>query len=65
MVVAARRLPAGPLTWRDLWRTPDDGRVYEIIDGVLHVSPAPIPLDQRVQFPRLTIRLDDVWAGRG
>jgi Uma2 family endonuclease len=47
-VAAARRLPAGPLTWRDLWRTPEDGKIYEIIDGVLHVSPAPVPLHQRV-----------------
>jgi Uma2 family endonuclease len=48
MAVAARRSPAGPLTWRDLWRTPDDGKRYEIIDGVLYVSPAPVPLHQRV-----------------
>ncbi len=48
MAVAARHLPAGPLTWRDLWRTPDDGKRYEIIDGVLYVSPAPVPLHQRV-----------------
>jgi Putative restriction endonuclease len=32
MAVAARHLPAGPLTWRDLWRTPDDGKRYEIIE---------------------------------
>jgi Uma2 family endonuclease len=48
MAVAARHLPAGPLTWRDLWRTPDDGKRYEIIDGVLYVSPAPVPRHQRV-----------------
>ena len=48
MAVAARRLLAGPLTWRDMWRTPDDGKRYEVIDGVLHVSPAPVPLHQRV-----------------
>jgi Uma2 family endonuclease len=48
MAVAARRMPAGPLTWRDLWRTPDDGKRYEIIDGVLYVSPAPVPQHQRV-----------------
>jgi Uma2 family endonuclease len=48
MVVAARRLPAGPLTWRDLWRTPDDGKRYEIVDGMLYVSPAPVPVHQRV-----------------
>lgn len=48
MAVAVRRRPAGPLTWRDLWRTPNDGKRYEIIDGVLYVSPAPVPLHQRV-----------------
>lgn len=48
MAQAARHHPAGRLTWRDLWRTPDDGKRYEIIDGVLYVSPAPVPLHQRV-----------------
>jgi Uma2 family endonuclease len=31
----------GPLTVADLDRTPDDGRRYELVDGVLIVSPAP------------------------
>jgi len=31
----------GPLTVTDLARTPDDGRRYELVDGVLIVSPAP------------------------
>jgi Uma2 family endonuclease len=36
-------LPAtGPLTVADLDRTPDDGRRYELVDGVLIVSPAPL-----------------------
>jgi Uma2 family endonuclease len=36
-------LPAsGPLTVADLERTPDDGRKYELVDGVLTVSPAPV-----------------------
>ena len=30
-----------PLTHRDLDHTPDDGNRYEIIDGVLHVTPFP------------------------
>jgi Uma2 family endonuclease len=25
----------------DLWDTPDDGNIYEVIDGVLHVMPPP------------------------
>lgn len=32
----------GPLTVADLDRTPDDGRRYELVDGVLVVSPAPL-----------------------
>ncbi len=34
-------------TFEDLRRLPDDGRRYEIIDGSLHVSPAPTPRHQR------------------
>lgn len=30
-----------PLTYRDLDDTPEDGNVYEAIDGVLHVTPFP------------------------
>lgn len=26
----------------DIWDTPDDGNRYEVIDGVLYVSPPPI-----------------------
>ncbi len=35
------RLPRGPLTAADLGSRPDDGRRYELVDGVLIVSPAP------------------------
>jgi Uma2 family endonuclease len=31
---------SGPMTVADLDRTPDDGRRYELVDGVLTVSPA-------------------------
>jgi Uma2 family endonuclease len=41
-------LPAGPLTVADLGAFPDDGHRYELIDGVLVVSPAPSPVHQRV-----------------
>jgi Uma2 family endonuclease len=37
-----------PLTVADLDLTPDDGCRYELDDGVLVVSPAPMPLHQRV-----------------
>lgn len=35
------------LTYDDLAEFPDDGHRYELIDGVLVVSPAPVPLHQR------------------
>jgi Uma2 family endonuclease len=37
------RWPAqGRWTWEDYLRLPDDGNRYEILEGVLYVSPAPI-----------------------
>jgi len=44
-------LPFGrPLTVDDLEHLPDDGHRYELIDGVLVVSPAPIWAHQAAQF---------------
>lgn len=37
-----------PLTHRDLDHTPDDGNRYEIIDGIIHVSPCPSASHQNV-----------------
>lgn len=37
-----------PLTHHDLDATPDDGNYYELIDGVLHVSPFPNSSHQNV-----------------
>lgn len=35
-------LPLGvPLTVRDVWDLPDDGHRYELLEGVLMVTPAP------------------------
>ncbi|MGH2559979.1 MAG: Uma2 family endonuclease [Thermomicrobiales bacterium] len=34
------------LTYRDLEQFPDDGMRYEIIDGVLYMSPAPLEIHQ-------------------
>lgn len=41
MTATAFPAGSGPLTVRDLEGMPDDGRRYELIDGVLIVSPAP------------------------
>jgi Uma2 family endonuclease len=39
----AARWPAqGEWTWEDYLRLPDDGNRYEIIEGVLYVTAAPI-----------------------
>lgn len=40
-------LPSRPLTYDDLAAMPDDGRRYELVDGMLLVSPAPSPMHQR------------------
>lgn len=50
-------LPRGrALTRDDLDAMPDDGHRYELIDGVLIVSPAPSPTHQRASF-RLSLLL--------
>jgi Uma2 family endonuclease len=38
----------GPITVAELDRMPDDGRRYELLDGVLVVSPRPTTVHQRV-----------------
>jgi Uma2 family endonuclease len=41
-------LPRGaPLTYDDLQAMPDDGHRYELVDGVLIVTPAPVARHQR------------------
>jgi Uma2 family endonuclease len=42
--------PGEPFTVDDLERMPDDGHRYELIDGMLIVSPAPAMPHQRVAF---------------
>jgi Uma2 family endonuclease len=46
----SERAPAGRivLTYEDYVGLPDDGNRYEILDGELYVTPAPVPLHQRV-----------------
>lgn len=51
-------LPFGrPLTRADLDAMPDDGHRYELIDGVLVVTPAPVWMHQRVSSNLLKILL--------
>lgn len=50
---------SGPLTVHDLEDLPDDGRRYELIDGVLLVSPAPGTRHQKIVY-RLFAVLDAV-----
>ncbi len=50
-------LPGRPMTRADLDELPKDGRRYELIDGVLVVSPSPSWLHQRAAF-RLAKLLD-------
>jgi Uma2 family endonuclease len=49
------RLPPGPLTYEDYVELPDDGKQYEILDGELFVSPAPVPKHQAVSRNLLLI----------
>ncbi len=50
-------LRSHPMTVADLESMPNDGRRYELIDGMLFVSPAPTHLHQRMAF-RLGVALD-------
>ncbi|MBI3971024.1 MAG: Uma2 family endonuclease [Chloroflexi bacterium] len=48
--------PQGSWTYEDYLALPDDGKRYEVIDGVLYVSPAPSPKHQR-RLLNLVIKL--------
>ncbi|WP_345563335.1 Uma2 family endonuclease [Nonomuraea rosea] len=50
--------PSAPFTVDDLLAFPDDGNRYELFNGSLVVSPAPLPLHQRV-ITRLLRILED------
>lgn len=48
--------PVGPLTWEDVQDLPDvAGLRYELIDGILLMSPSPPPLHQRVVTQLLAV----------
>lgn len=57
MSVMSTELVPGPWTYADLEQLPDDGKRYEIIDGVLLVNASPIPRHQQV-LTRLLVLLD-------
>jgi Uma2 family endonuclease len=60
MSIAEAWPPAGQLfTVDELDRMPDDGRRYELLDGVLIVSPRPRVLHQEVAF-QLAVKLQEV-----
>lgn len=59
MTSASTLTGRGPLTRADLDSMPDDGRRYELIDGVLVVSPSPLHRHQRA-VTRLLVLLEDV-----
>src|SRR5215475_934401 len=48
--LSAEGLSAEGFTVEDLTEMPDDGRRYELVDGVLVVSPAPRPRHQLAAF---------------
>jgi Uma2 family endonuclease len=60
LVTIAEAWPAAgrPFTVAELDRMPDDGRRYELVDGVLIVSPRPTTLHQYAAM-RLARMLDD------
>ncbi len=49
----------------DIWDTPDDGNRYEVIDGVLYVSPPPSAARHQRPVTRLVVRLGGFVLSRG
>ncbi len=42
--------PQGQWTYEDYCRLPDDGWIYEVIEGELHMSPAPLTRHQKAKL---------------
>jgi Uma2 family endonuclease len=64
MTIADAWPPAGrPFTVAELDRMPDDGRRYELVDGVLVVSPRPIMAHQEVAAELLGLLRQKCPAG--
>ena len=55
-MVSVQTIHPGEFTFDDLDAMPDDGLQYELVDGMLLVTPAPFPVHQRV-VTRLVVRL--------
>ncbi|WP_028926479.1 Uma2 family endonuclease [Pseudonocardia acaciae] len=62
MTVMTTSIPGRPFTVDDLEAMPDDGHRYELLDGVLLVSPAPGRRHQRV-CGQLFIKLEQACPG--
>ena len=45
----------------DIWDVPDDEIRYEVVDGELLMTPAPIPEHQRA-IVRLLVPIDSLWT---
>lgn len=45
----SKKAPATPFTYDDYLSLPDDGRRYEVMEGELCVTPAPVPRHQEIQ----------------
>lgn len=58
MAIRSAAVDSAPFTSRDLDGMPDDGRFYELSNGVLIVTPGPNPRHQEVAF-RVGRLLDD------
>ncbi len=65
MAVSRHATGRGPFTYEDLLHTPDDGKRYEVLEGVLSVSPAPSVQHQRLvkRLQRLLMRAEEAGAG--
>lgn len=48
--MAIREVVGAPLTVADLEAMPDDGRRYELVGGAIVMTPAPVPVHQRVSL---------------
>lgn len=55
-MVSVQTIHPGEFTFEDLDALPDDGLQYELVDGMLLVTPAPFPMHQRA-VTQIALRL--------